>query len=232
MIALRATVVLIALAGAPFALYAAAFGVSGLTRSLVGETRFALGAQPVDALMFAHMLAGGLITVLAPLQLVGRIRRQAPGAHRAIGRATVALALLTALGGAAYIAARGTIGGAPMSASFAVYGALLALAAAQTVRFARRRAVAQHRAWALRFVALALGSWLYRLHYGLWEMATGGALRADDFSGAFDLANLVLFYAPYLALVELYLRRVPYREKPPSMTSSEPVTKAAASDAR
>jgi hypothetical protein len=76
----------------------------------------------------------------------------------------------------------------------------------QTLRHGRAGRMAAHRDWALRLFVLAIGSFLYRLHYGLWYLATDGVWTAEDFSGAFDRVQIFAFYLPYLALVELWLR--------------------------
>lgn len=164
------------------------------------------GDGPSNLAIYGHMVLGGLLTFLAPLQLLGIVRRRLPGLHRATGYVVAGLALGTALGGLVYIARQGTIGGAWMSAGFALYGLLLGVAAVQTVRLARRRDAA-HRDWALRLVVLALGSWIFRMHYGLWELATGGIATNAAFTGAFDRAQVVAFYLPYLLLLEVVLRR-------------------------
>lgn len=200
-----AAAVLLAL---PFALYAARFGASGLTTDLSGETYLHTAADWRPNLgIFAHMLTGAALTLLAPLQLLPAVRRRWPALHRASGYALAALALVTALGGLAFIALRGTIGGPPMDAAFAAYGALLLLAAWEAPRHARRRDWARHRRWALRLAVLALGSWLYRLHYALWHVATGGLASEPDFSGAFDQAALWAFFLPYLLALEGWFRR-------------------------
>jgi hypothetical protein len=53
---------------------------------------------------------------------------------------------------------------------------------------------------------LAIGSWLYRMHYTLWYMTTGGLGSERDFSGPFDQIQLFAFYLPYLAALELWFR--------------------------
>ena len=58
-----------------------------------------------------------------------------------------------------------------------------------------------------RLAVLALGSWIYRLHYGLWFMVMGGIGVQSDFSGAFDLVNIWAFYLPYLIALEFWFRR-------------------------
>lgn len=171
-----------------------------------GSRLFHAGDWSSTLAIYGHMVLGGLLTFLAPLQLLGIVRRRLPALHRMIGYGVTALALGTAIGGLVYIARQGTIGGPWMSAGFALYGLLLGIAAVQTVRLARRRDPA-HRDWALRLVVLALGSWIFRLHYALWDLATGGAGTNEAFTGIFDRAQVVAFYLPYLAGLELYLRR-------------------------
>ncbi|MEI9977119.1 MAG: hypothetical protein WDO73_36755 [Ignavibacteriota bacterium] len=49
------------------------------------------------------------------------------------------------LGGLGFIAMKGTIGGGAMTVGFALYGALMVLAAVQTYRYARSRQLDAHR---------------------------------------------------------------------------------------
>jgi hypothetical protein len=56
-------------------------------------------------------------------------------------------------------------------------------------------------------VVLALSSWLYRVHYGLWFLVTGGLGSEPDFSGLFDRVQVFAFYLPYLLALEIWLRR-------------------------
>ena len=168
-------------------------------------SRFWLDEKPAATLaIYAHMALGGLVTVLAPLQAVPWLRRRHAWIHRIAGRIVVVGALITALGGLAFIASHGTIGGAPMSAGFTLYGVLMALCAIQTYRHARVRSPS-HRAWALRLIVLILGSWIYRVHYTLWYMVTDGAYSTPEFTGQFDRIQNVAFYLPYLAILELRL---------------------------
>ena len=162
------------------------------------------------------MVAGAVITMLAFVQLTGPVRRYLPAVHRWSGRTLCLLAILTALGGLGYILQRGTIGGPAMSLAFAAYGVLMLGAAVETFRHARARRFDRHRRWGLRLAVLALGSWLYRVHYGVWEAATGGVGTAPDFSGWFDRVQLLAFYVPYLLILELRLRRGMRQERAPA----------------
>lgn len=193
---------------AGFVVYAATFGFAGLTGGLTFHTRIFTDRAPLtNGGIFLHMVTGGAITALVVLQLVGPLRRRLPGLHRGLGRLILALSVITALGGLIYIATQGTVGGWPMSAAFALYGALMLLAAVQTWRHARARRWARHRDWALRLFVLAIASWLYRVHYGVAFGLFDGAGTNADFTGWFDRINLLAFYLPYLGWVEWHLRR-------------------------
>ena len=173
---------------------------------------------PPSSLMalFAHMISGALVTTLSVVQLAGPIRRRWPALHRASGRLLAIAALLTGIGGLIYIVRSGTVGGPDMSAAFGLYGVLMTVAAFQTPRLAMKGDYERHRRWGLRLIVLGLGSWLYRLHYGLWfgitcslGDATCGIGVESDFSGLFDRIQVWAFYVPYLAALEVWLRRHP-----------------------
>ncbi|MDD9718284.1 DUF2306 domain-containing protein [Dinoroseobacter sp. PD6] len=193
----------------PFVAYAAAFGWRGLVADPGAESYlFDTGARGAEVALAAHMLAGALITALVPIQVLPVLRRRWPGLHRAAGRVIAGAAGMAALGGLAFIAVQGTIGGAVMDLGFGLYGALMLLAAVQAVRRARARDLAGHQIWALRLAVLAMASWAYRVHYGLWYALTGGLGSNEAFTGAFDRVQVFAFFLPYLLLVELWrLRR-------------------------
>jgi hypothetical protein len=198
--------ILVALAAAPFAHYAIGLGRAGLATDLWPESRFDPPGVATSPAIFLHMITGGLITALAPLQTLPALRTRAPALHRWSGRAIAAAAFVTAFSGLVWIVDRGTIGGAGMSIAFAVYGVLMGVAAVETVRHARARRLDRHRRWALRLTVLALASWAYRVHYGIWYAATGGLASNEAFTGLFDRVQVWAFYLPYLAALELWLR--------------------------
>ncbi|MEM7489560.1 MAG: DUF2306 domain-containing protein [Pseudomonadota bacterium] len=207
---------LVVLAAAPFAVSSALQGLDGIDGVQREPTRlFHAGDTAANLGIFTHMIAGAAITVLALLQPIAAIRDRWPRFHRLNGRLVVAAALVTATGGLLYIAAQGTIGGPGMSAGFGLYGLCLAGTAAMTFRTARARDFDAHRRWALRLVWLAIGSWLYRVQYGLWYAATGGARSTPQFDGPFDQAMFVGFFLPHLLLLEIYLRRRAHVEPAP-----------------
>jgi hypothetical protein len=163
-------------------------------------------AAAATAGIAAHFAAGGILLLLGPIQLVGRVRRAAPAFHRWTGRLYVASALVAGLGGLAFIFGKGTIGGTAMNVGFGLYGALVVTAAVEAFRHARARRFEHHRAWAIRLFALVIGSWLYRMEYGLWFVATDRAGHTADFRGLFDLVMNFAFYLPNLAVAELFIR--------------------------
>jgi len=153
-----------------------------------------------------HFAAGGIILLLGCIQLIPAVRSRVPALHRWIGRVYVAASILAGLGGVTFIIARGTIGGPVMDVGFSGYGILTVLCAVQTYRYARARQLSQHRAWALRLFALAIGSWLYRMDYGFWLLLAHGVGHVPTFRGWFDHIMAFFFYVPNLLLVELLLR--------------------------
>lgn len=153
-----------------------------------------------------HFAAGGIILALGCIQLLAIVRTRFPRFHRWVGRVYVFASLCAGVGGIAFILVNGTIGGIVMDVGFGLYGMLMIAAAIQAWLHARARRFAQHRAWALRLFALAIGSWLYRMDYGFWMLLADGAGTTKDFRGAFDRVMVFFFYVPNLLLVEVLLR--------------------------
>jgi Predicted membrane protein (DUF2306) len=161
--------------------------------------------------MGIHFLGGTLLLLLGPLQFVQIIRDRAPAVHRWIGRIYATAALLTGLGGLAFIALKGTVGGTPMNIGFALYGALTVVAALMTPICAWRRQFAAHRAWAVRLFALVLGSWLFRMDYGFWETLTHRLGHTANFDGPFDVFMDFFFFIPNLIVAEIIIRAPKFR---------------------
>jgi hypothetical protein len=200
------SLILLVLLTLPFAIYAINFALGGL-RDALPEPHYIRSDNPIANLfIFSHMATGAAITALVPLQLVPSLRLRLPALHRWSGRLIILAAVVTAVGGLVYIPLRGTIGGVPMNIGFSLYGVLVLITSLQTIRYARARRIADHNAWALRFFWLALGSWFYRVHYGLWYLATDGLWSNTQFTGGFDLVQSFAFFLPYLIGIEVYLR--------------------------
>jgi len=191
-----------------FAFYIGAFSIHHLQQwndNLTGlydrNNRTALFA------MTAHLATGAIILLLGPIQLIGAVRARWPVLHRWLGRLYVFTGAVAGLGGLGFILSKGTIGGWRMNVGFGLYGVLMVVAAIETWRHARARRFGPHRAWAIRLFALAIGSWLYRMDYGLWLTAAPHHIgHRSDFHGPFDVVMAFFFYLPNLAIAELYLR--------------------------
>lgn len=153
-----------------------------------------------------HFAAGGLILILGGMQLLGSVRSNYPRVHHWTGRLYVLLSMVTAIGGLSFIAIKGTVGGLVMDIGFGLYGILMFIAAVQTVRYAMARQLLDHQAWAWRLYALAIGSWLYRMDYGLWLILTDLTGHTTEFDGWFDYIMAFFFYIPNLIVVELMIR--------------------------
>jgi hypothetical protein len=155
-----------------------------------------------------HFMAGAILLLLGPVQLIGAVRREAPAVHRWIGRVYAGAAFLAGAGGLAFIALKGTVGGWMMTIAFAAYGALMVVAAVETVRHAMARRIEAHRAWAIRLFALAIGSWLYRMGYGLFFAFMGREHpgHTPAFSGWFDYVMDWAFFVPPLLIAEMFIR--------------------------
>lgn len=193
-----------------FGLYILAFYVASYlsephkwNESLVGL--YVEGGTLANSGIGLHFLAGGIILILGCVQLLPSVRRHKPRLHRISGRVYLLACLTTSIGGLVFIAARGTIGGALMDLGFGLYGVLMFVCVLQTYRYARLQEFSAHRAWALRLFALAVGSWLYRMEYGLWFMFADAIGHQDDFSGWFDQLMAFFFFLPNLLVVELIL---------------------------
>lgn len=161
--------------------------------------------------MSAHLAAGAIVLLLGPIQLMNEVRHRWPRLHRWLGRIYVLTAAAAGAGGLGFILRKGTIGGAPMNAGFALYGILMTVAAVETYRHARALRFKKHRDWAIRLFALAIGSWLYRMDYGFWLIAAHGLGHTHHFRGPFDIVMSFFFYLPNLIIAELFIqaRRIP-----------------------
>lgn len=187
--------------------YAAAYSDNDLQRWNDVLPEIYLPGQPSASIGIGiHFAAGGLILLLGGLQLIASIRSRFPVFHRWTGRVYVGLSLFAAIGGLSFIAIRGTVGGPVMNIGFAGYGIAMFVCAIQTMRYAMRRDFSTHQAWAWRLYALAIGSWLYRMDYGLWLALTDWIGHTDDFRGWFDYIMAFFFYVPNLIIVEFMIR--------------------------
>ena len=152
-----------------------------------------------------HFLAGSVLLLLGPVQLIGRVRRASPRLHRGLGRLYIVSAAAAGAGGLVFILRNGTVGGPVMDVGFGLYGVLMVNSAHRAFVHARAGRYDLHRAWAIRLFALTVGSWLYRMEYGLWTLLFGDAGRAPEFRGWFDMAMVFAFYIPNLVLAQAFI---------------------------
>lgn len=153
-----------------------------------------------------HFAAGAVLLLAGPVQLLSAVRERVPVLHRWLGRIYVICAMVAGVGGFVFIVQKATIGGPVMNLGFGLYGVLMALSAAQALRYALDRDLVRHRAWAMRLFALAIGSWLYRMDYGFWSLLANDAGHTKDFHGWFDAVMAFFFYVPNLIVAELFIR--------------------------
>jgi hypothetical protein len=216
----RALVTVVWISAAFFALYIVAFYAGAVADGAPERWNQALPRlyEPHDLLatigIGAHFATGAILLLLGPIQLISAIRARVPRLHHWLGRLYVSTALITGLGGLAFIAAKGTIGGAPMNIGFGLYGVLVVVASVEAFRHARARRFDQHRAWAVRLFALVIGSWLYRMDYGIWRILANGAGHTKTFGGPFDVVMTFFFYVPNLIVAEAFIRGRDLRASP------------------
>lgn len=208
----RALVAIVWLSSAIFGAYILFHYVGALAAGEAGQWNATLphlyvpGSLAANIGIGAHFLLGAILLLLGPVQLIAAIRDRWPRVHRWIGWSYALSAFATGAGGTFYILARGTTGGAVMDLGFGIYGVLMMVTAAQTVRHAVARRIEVHRGWAIRLFALAIGSWLYRIQYGFWFLLFGKLGHAADFHGWFDRVMVFFFFVPNLLVAEAFIR--------------------------
>ena len=118
------------------------------------EAAFNYNSNPVTMLL--HAAPGTAFLLLAPLQLVARIRQRWPSLHRASGYLLLVCAVLFVLT-AIYIAVVDPFFGPWGSAAALFFGTLFINAGVRAYAAIKRGDVAGHRRWMLRVLAVAYG---------------------------------------------------------------------------
>ena len=155
-----------------------------------------------------HFAMGTILVLAWPILFSARIRARHRAVHRWTGRVYVAAGFLAGVGGLSFIFAHGAYA-PPASVAFAIWGALLMLAAAKAYLHARAKRFDLHRAWAIRLFALVLGSWVFDLEIRAWKDLTGGIGMGEGGAfGPFDYAILYLFFVPNLLVAEFFIRNL------------------------
>lgn len=112
------------------------------------------GAEPLMTML--HILPGGLLLLLAPLQFSSRIRNRHIRFHRWSGRVLVGSAVVSALAGF-YFGLLVPYGGLREAAAIVLFGGILLTAVTLAVVAIRRGDVARHREWMIRAFSVVVG---------------------------------------------------------------------------
>jgi hypothetical protein len=170
-------------------------------------TGYIAGDAVGNATLFAHLLAGALLSGGGLLQLVPALRRRWPGWHRWNGRVFLTLALAGALSGLCLTWIRGSRLSDISAIGISVNGVLILIAAAWAWRHAVMRRFEQHRRWAVRAFLLVSGVWTMRLGFMAWVILNQGPRgNTSKLDGPFDVFWSFGCYLLPLAVAELYFR--------------------------
>ncbi|MEM1123675.1 MAG: DUF2306 domain-containing protein [Bacteroidota bacterium] len=210
----------------PFAIYAFQLSKSGFS---IGLAEMEVRNIPLNQTgnyfsnqsLSLHFILGALLTLLAPIQVMLGWSRKAMIWHKWLGFLIVGAGILTGLGGLLYILLNGTIGGTVMNIAFAGYGLLMVVSAIKSGQYARNKQLKLHEEWSMRLFILAVGSWVYRLGYGMvlaqypdiTETIGEFAVYAD-FRGPFDYFMDFSFYLLPLLGLEFYFKYAKKRAHP------------------
>ncbi|GMI01018.1 hypothetical protein TrST_g5465 [Triparma strigata] len=194
-------------------------------------TDFGEASPSAKAGIGMHFVFGVVIMLLLPSQWLPWSRRVGSSwLHIWGGRLIIFSTLPLTLGGFIYILTEGAVGGFWMSLSFAIYGVLIAVCAAQAFYHARRMEkdresphFLEHKRWAVRLSVLLVGSGIYRLLIvPMAAMLNFDYYPDRDRDFAINYLNVIswLFYSLPLLATEIYLRRY-HGDKRPGFISFE-----------
>ena len=164
--------------------------------------------EPMGNLMVGfHVLFALILVVGGPLQLMPQVRERFPVFHRWLGRAYIFTAPLVAIDGAAMVWTRGSVGNTFMHVCNTIQVFYIVTFAWLSIRYARERKFALHRAWTLRLFMVTNGVWFFRIELMAWLVTMGGPVGIDTetFTGPFLNALALFAYAVPLSLIVLEL---------------------------
>lgn len=121
-----------------------------------GSLEFERSYDAHRAVILLHVVPGGLILLLAPLQFSARVRRRYVSYHRWTGRFLLVCVLVSGIA-ALFFGLFIPFGGLPESVAVAIFGMLFLYAGARAWLAIRRRDVTTHREWMTRMFAVAVG---------------------------------------------------------------------------
>jgi len=158
--------------------------------------------------MMWHLICAAILLLLGNIQILHVVRKKAPRVHHWCGRIYVACAFFAGFGGLLFIVTHGCHGGVVQNIGFGIYGLLMVLCSTLTILYAALwKNYDQHKMWATRTYTLSIGSWLYRMFYGVWSSTVGTSpASTSDFRGGFDYFMDFGFFIVPLLVTEAYLR--------------------------
>jgi uncharacterized membrane protein len=189
------------------------YGGATLTGDLNGWNKvmprgYVPGDTAGNSALIVHVLLTVVILLGGALQLLPRLRRQAPRVHHWVGRGYITLAVVMSLTGLFMVWTRGEPLRLGQHLGISLNALLILAFAMLALRAARARRIDDHRRWALRLYVVVLGVWFFRLGLTLWLVIHRAPVGFDPatFSGPFLTALSIAQTLLPLALLELYLR--------------------------
>ena len=159
------------------------------------------------ALMLLHFIAGTILMVAGPIQLIPSLRRRFISVHRVVGRVYIAAALIASICATTFAILYGTSRGDHYEdAGNILFGTLVLVCAYQSYKHAAiTKKIESHKLWSWRLYSLVLGALLYRLYVVVYF----AFLLFTPWSGCDALYESLyfLFYLPNLAVVEILWRK-------------------------
>lgn len=196
-----------------FAAYVAAFyGGAAIDGNLAAWNKvltpgYQEGQTLSNLVIGIHLFFAVLIMLGGPLQFIGKIRQRFPAFHRWNGRMYVMLTAIGGLTGFYMIWAHEASSGAVNRMAMSLEAVLIVLAGVLVWRFAVKRKMQRHEAWAVRLFLVASGVWFFRVFLMGWLVVWGAPVGFDPetFTGPFlDFLSYAHYLLP-LAVYELYL---------------------------
>jgi len=162
-----------------------------------------------NLLVGLHVLLAAILVIGGPLQLMPVVRDRFRLFHHWLGRTYVTTAVIVSTAGLIMTWTRGTVGDTTMHMSISIQALYIITFALLSVRYARARQFAKHRAWALRLFMVVSGVWFFRVGLMGWLLLNGGPVGfdPDTFTGPFLTVLSIFIYAVPVSLLvlELYL---------------------------
>jgi hypothetical protein len=161
-----------------------------------------------------HLIFAGVISFIAPLQLIPKLRNRMPVLHRWAGRIYIFAAFTLALSGLYLeMSGRKTVGDWSMQAAIAVNAFIILVSAWLALYHAIKRKFAIHKRWALRLFWAVNGVFMFRLLVMFWMLVNQGPRWVDveSFTGIPLTIIAICVYILPLAIVEAYLRALESR---------------------